>query len=555
MEEQVKIYCKNTESYHNIPIGSTLLEIQKLLDIKMKYPIVNCRVNNKTESLSFKIYNPKMIEFVNLGDSSGMRTYVRSLCFILAKAVYEINPGTQLKIEHPIAKGYFCTITDVEYLTQANVDAIKNKMQELIDQDLPFMALEEPTFEVVKLFREQGFEDKALLLETSDNVYSKYYRLGNYVDYFYGCLVPSSGYINLFDVCLYKDGLHLRVPNRENPVELEPMVDQSKMYNVYQEHFDLTKVTDVENVGDLNKVSRNGGISNVIKISEAWQEKTIADIAEQIVDRFNGGVRVVLIAGPSSSGKTTFRKRLEVQLMVNGIKPVGLSLDDYFVNREDTPKDETGEYDYESLYALDLDSFNKDLNQLLDGQEVSLPTFNFTTGKREYRGHKLKMGEHNVLVIEGIHALNPELTKQVNDKAKFMIYVSALTVISLDNHNWISTSDNRLLRRLVRDFRYRNYSAIDTISRWNSVRKGEEKWIFPFQENADVMFNSAMLYELAALRPYAEPILMQVPKNVPEYSEAYRFLKFLSYFNFLGDRELPPTSLLREFLGGSSFKY
>lgn len=428
-------------------------------------------------------------------------------------------------------------------------------MKELISQDIPFEALEEETSEVVKLFRNRGFEDKAILLETSNQVYSKYYRLGNYIDYFYGSLLHSSGKISIFDIELYKDGLLLRVPNRQNPIELESIVDQSKMYDVYKEHLAMLNVTGVDNVGDLNKTIETGKVSEVIKISEAWQEKTIANIAEQIVSHFDDGVRVILISGPSSSGKTTFRKRLEVQLMVNAVYPVGISLDDYFVNREDTPLDEFGEYDYESLYSLDLAAFNTDMNNLLNGKEVSLPTYNFTTGKREYKGHNLQIDENNIILIEGIHGLNPELTKQIAENKKFKIYVSALTSISLDNHNWISTSDNRLLRRLVRDYRYRNYSAIDTISRWNSVRAGEDKWIFPFQENADVMFNSAMIYELASLRRYAEPILMQVPKNVPEYAEAHRFLKFLGYFNFLADKELPPTSLLREFLGGSSFKY
>ncbi|NDW10915.1 nucleoside kinase [Dysgonomonas sp. 520] len=556
MMDKIKIYCQNTKSYCEVVPGTSLLEIQKEMDVKMKYLIVNAKVNNKTEPLSFKVYAPKTVEFNDLSDPSGMRTYVRSLCFLFAKAINELYPHTQLNIEHPIARGYYCKVATLKNFTEYHVDKIKAKMQELIDMDIPFEPVEEKTEDVVRLFREQGFEDKALLLETSNQVYSKYYRLGDYVDYFYGSLMPSSGMISIFDIELYKDGLLLRVPNRSHPVELEPVIDQSKMFRVYKEQLDLLRLLEMNNVGDLNKAIDSGRISEVIKISEAWQEKTIANIAEQIAARFNNGVRVVLISGPSSSGKTTFRKRMEVQLMVNGIKPVGISLDDYFVNREDTPLDDKGEYDYESLYSLDLELFNKDMLHLLNGEKVALPTYNFTTGKREYKkGHELQIEEHNVLIIEGIHGLNPILTEQIEDKKKFKIYVSALTTISLDNHNWISTSDNRLLRRLIRDYKYRSYSAIDTISRWNSVRTGEDKWIFPFQENADVMFNSAMIYELAALRRYAEPILMQVPKNVPEYAEAYRFLNFLSYFNFLGDKELPPTSLLREFLGGSSFKY
>ena len=391
------------------------------------------------------------------------------------------------------------------------------------------------------MFRERGFEDKAILLETSGELYSKYYRMNGAVDYFYGCLTPSTGYIDLFDLELYNDGLLLRIPNRENPIELEPVIPQEKMYNVYKEH--------------MNKANQQGDMPRIIKISEAYQEKSIANIATEIASRTENGLKVVLISGPSSSGKTTFRMRLEVQMMVNLIKPVGLSLDDYFVNRENTPLDENGGYDFESLYALDIPKFNEDLEKLLKGEEVELPVFNFTTGQREYKGHKLQLEENSILIIEGIHGLNPELTRSIPDNLKYKVYVSALTTISLDDHNWIPTTDNRLLRRLVRDYRYRNYSAIDTISRWPSVRKGEDKWIFPYQENADVMFNSAMMYELAALRKYAEPILSQVPNNVPEYAEAHRLLKFLKYFNYISDRELPPTSLLREFLGGSSFKY
>ncbi|MDH6355705.1 uridine kinase [Dysgonomonas sp. PH5-45] len=555
MENRIKVYCTNTGAYHDVPAGSSLLEIQELLNIKSEFPIVNCKVNNKTESLSFRLYNPKNIEFVNMADPSGVRTYVRSLCFIFAKAVYELYPGVQMNIEHPIAKGYYCVISRREPLTEEDIRSIKTKMQELITQNLPFEAVEDETKTVVELFRNQGFDDKALLLETSDALYSKYYRLGDYIDYFYGSLVPSSGYVKLFDIQLFKQGILLRVPSRTNPVELEPVVEQSKMFDVYKEELDFLRIAELDNVGDLNRANKEGKISGIIKLWEALQEKKISKIAEQIKHRSKDGVRLVLISGPSSSGKTTFRKRLEVQLMANSIHPQGISLDDYFVNRVDTPRDENGEYDYESLYSLDLKQFNEDLTKLLNGEKVSLPTYNFTTGKREYKGHELQIGKHQVLVVEGIHGLNPELTKQIDDSKKFMIYVSALTSISLDNHNWISTSDNRCLRRLIRDYRYRNYSAVETLSRWPSVRKGEEKWIFPYQENADVMFNSAMIYELAAMRRHAEPILMQVPKNVPEYAEANRFLKFLNYFNYISDRELPPTSLLREFLGGSSFKY
>lgn len=555
MQNKITIFCKNTNTKHQVSAGASLLEIQQQLEIKNKYTIVHGKVNNKTESLSFQIYRPKTIEFVDMSESSGMRTYVRSLCFILSKAVSNLYPKSEINIEHPISKGYYGKIKGMNKLTQDVLDSIKSEMIKLVKLNIQFEQLEERTEEVVNMFRGKGFEDKALLLETSNSVYSKYYRLGDYVDYFYGCLVPSSGYITLFDLEPLADGFLLRVPNRTNPVELEPVVVQPKMQQVFKEHLSFLDIIGLENVGDLNKANQAGRMPDIIKVSEALQEKSISKIAEQIVDRFDDGVRVVLISGPSSSGKTTFRKRLEVQLMVNLLKPVGISLDDYFVNRADTPKDENGEYDYESLYSLDLELFNKHISSLLKGEEVELPTYNFTTGEREFKGHKLQIDKDCVLIVEGIHGLNPELTSHIEDSSKFLIYVSALTAISLDNHNWISTTDNRLLRRLIRDYKYRNYSAIDTISRWNSVRAGEEKWIFPFQENADVMFNSAMLYELAALRIHAEPILMEVPKNTPEYAEAIRLLKFLGYFNYLNDNELPPTSLLREFLGGSSFKY
>ncbi|MDU1905663.1 MAG: nucleoside kinase [Dysgonomonas sp.] len=555
MNQILQVFCKNDNQHHYLPLGITLAEAQKLLKIEMPYQIVNCKVNNKTESLDYRLYQPKHIEFVDMSQSSGMRTYVRSLCFILAKAISEVFPNGKMKIEHPISKGYYGKIVGKEKLTDKDIKKIKAVMDNLIKEDIPFVALEDEKDKVVELFRERGFEDKATLLETSESVYSKYYRLGDYFDYFYGYLVPSSGYIFLYDIEPYENGFLLRVPNRNHPVELEPRIEQPKMRKVYSEHLNFLEILGVDNVSDLNKANNIGRMSDIVKVAEALQEKSIADIAEQIAERFKDGVRIVLVSGPSSSGKTTFRKRLEVQLMVNLIKPVGISLDDYFVNRIDTPLDENGDYDYESLYALDLKQFNEDMSRLLNGEQVSLPTYNFTTGQREYKGHELQIDENSVIIIEGIHGLNPELTKQIDDSKKFLVYVSALTTISLDDHNWISTTDNRLIRRIIRDYQYRNYSAIDTISRWDSVRRGEEKWIFPYQENADVMFNSAIMYELAALRKYAEPILIQVPKTAPEFAEANRLLKFLSYFNYINDWEMPPTSLLREFLGGSSFKY
>lgn len=555
MIESVDVFCKNDEKTYSFEKGTSLREIYESLNLELPYLVVSGKVNNKTESLNYRIYRPKTVEFVDISDSSGMRTYVRSLCFVLAKAVYEILPGVQINIEHPISKGYYCVIVGQDGVSQEIVDKIKSRMQEIIAGDFPFEAVEALTHEVVATFRKYGFEDKALLLETQQELYSKYYKMDGYVDYFYGSLVPSSGYLHLFDLEKYNGGLLLRIPNRERPIDLEPIVHQQKMSAVYKEQLRFLNIIGLDNVGDLNKAICDKKLASVINVSEAYQEKMIAKTAEEIAQRFDDGVRIVLISGPSSSGKTTFRKRLEVQLYVNCIKPLGISLDDYFVDREHTPVDKNGNFDFESLYAIDIEQFNADLNALLKGETVSIPTFNFTTGKQEKKGNFLKMQEDNVLVIEGIHGLNPLLTPQIADEKKFLIYVSALTTISLDNHNWISTTDNRLIRRIVRDYRYRNYSAIDTISRWPSVRAGEEEWIFPYQENADVMFNSAMLYEFAALRRYAEPILYKVPKNAPEYAEAYRLLRFLSYFNYINDKDLPPTSLLREFMGGSSFKY
>lgn len=555
MNGKITIYCTNNNTYQEFPAGITLSEIQKKLKIRSQYPIVNAQVNYKTEPLDFRVYNNKTVRFVDISESSGMRTYVRSLCFMFAKAVSEVIPNGQLQIEHPVSLGYYCIVSGDIEVNEEVMETVKSKMREYAAADIPFEGVEEETEKVVKLFRERGFEDKALLLETSGMLYSKYYKLGDSVDYFYSCLVPSTGYIQMFDIQKYQGAWLLRIPNRNHPVDLEPLIEQPQMLNVFKEHAKLSNIIGIQNIGEMNKANEEGRLSTLIKISEAYQERTIVKIAEQIASRFKDGVRIVLISGPSSSGKTTFRMRLEVQLMVNLLNPVGISLDDYFVDREKTPKDENGGYDFESLYALDLEAFNKDLTSLLNGEKVKMPTFNFTTGRREYKGNELQIDENSVLVIEGIHGLNPELTSHIANNRKFKIYVSALTVLSLDNHNWISTTDNRLLRRLIRDYQYRNYSAIDTLSRWDSVRRGEGKWIFPFQENADAMFNSAMIYELAALRQYAEPILMQVPNNVPEYTEAHRLLKFLSYVSYINDSELPPTSLLREFLGGSSFNY
>ncbi len=556
MTDTVRIHCLNTNEYKDVRVGSSLEELIEVFGVKKPYLIANAKVNNKTESLTYQVYRPRRVEYVDISDSSAMRTYVRSLCFVLSKAVDDTLPDAEVYIEHAVSRGYYFHIESNVEVGEKELMAVKKRMQEIIDADIPFIQVEEEIAEVVKLFRENGMKDKALLLETSDDLlYARYSKLDNYIDYYYGCLLPSSAYLHLFDVVPYNGGFLLVVPNRQNPVELEPVIPQQKLLKVYREHLEFLKISKLDNVGDLNKAIRTNKISEIIQVSEAYQANEIADIAKEITERYNDGLRVVLISGPSSSGKTTFRKRLEVQLYVNRLKPVGISLDDYFIDRDLTPLDEFGEKDYESLYAIDLDLFENQIIALLNEEEIELPSYNFVTGKREFRNRRLVMDKKSVLIVEGIHALNPKLTEHIARDKKYMIYVSALTSISLDNHNWIPPADNRLLRRIVRDNRYRGYSARDTISRWDSVRRGEEKWIFPYQENADVMFNSAMIYELAAIRRHAEPVLQQVPRVVEEYSEAYRLLKFLRYFNYIADRELPPTSLLREFLGGSSFRY
>ena len=553
----LQIYCKNINKSKCFPIGSSLLDIYPGFELNMPYGPVSAKVNNKVEGLDFRLYNNKDVEFQDIHNPSGMRTYVRSLFFVLSKAVEDLYPNGSIVLEHQVSRGYYCQLKLDRTIGLDDVHRIKQRMKEIIAENLPFNKFEKHTTEVVELFRKKGMMDKVRLLETSGNLYSYYYKLGDSIDYYYGSLLPSTGYIHLFDIVKYYDGLLLQVPNRLNPEKLEEVVKQEKMLEVLKEHRRWNQILGIGTVGDFNTACNLGHATELINVSEALQEKRISQIADEIFNRSEKGhpVKLILISGPSSSGKTTFSKRLSVQLMANGLRPYPISLDDYFVNREDTPKDENGEYDYESLYALDLIFFNQQLQSLLDGEEVELPQFNFTTGKREMKGKKLKLTPNTILILEGIHALNPDLTPHIASDCKYKIYVSALTTILLDNHNYIPTTDNRLLRRIIRDFKYRGYSAEETISRWPSVRAGEEKWIFPYQENADVMFNSALLFELAIIKDYAEPILRKVPNNRPEYSEAYRLRKFLEYFVPLQDKELPPTSLLREFLGGSSFRY
>lgn len=553
----LQIYCKNNNSAREFPEGSSLLDIYNGFNLAMPYGPISVKVNNKVESLDFRVYYNKDIEFLDITNSSGMRTYVRSLFFILVKAVEELYPQGSISLEHPISKGYFCKLHIDRTIGLDDVQRIKQKMQEIIAADIPYTRTESHTEEVVRLFEKRGMMDKARLLDTYGQLYSYYYQLGDTVDCYYSSLVPSTGYIRLFDIVKYYDGLLLRIPSRENPTKLEEVVKQEKMLEVFQEYHRWNQILGISTVGDLNVACNHGHATDLINVSEALQEKKIAQIADEITHRNQDGKRVklVLISGPSSSGKTTFSKRLSIQLMTNGLKPYPISLDDYFVNRNDTPLDENGKHDFESLYAVDLPFFEEQLTTLLNGGEVELPRYNFTTGKREMSGKKLRIDEHMILIIEGIHALNPALTPHIPNENKYKVYVSALTTILLDNHNYIPTTDNRLLRRIIRDYKYRNYSAEETIARWPSVRAGEEKWIFPYQENADAMFNSALLFELAVLKDYVEPVLRKVPNRCPEYSEAHRLLRFLNYFVSVQDKELPPTSLLREFLGGSSFQY
>lgn len=553
----LQIYCKNNNSTREFPEGSSLWDIYNGFNLAMPYGPVSAKVNNKVESLDFRVYYNKDIEFLDITSSSGMRTYVRSLFFILVKAVEELYPQGSISLEHPISKGYFCKLHIDRTIGLDDVQRIKQKMQEIIAADIPYTRTESHTEEVVRLFEKRGMMDKARLLDTYGQLYSYYYQLGDTVDCYYSSLVPSTGYIRLFDIVKYYDGLLLRIPSRENPTKLEEVVKQEKMLEVFQEYHRWNQILGISTVGDLNVACNEGHATDLINVSEALQEKKIAQIADEITHRDQDGKRVklVLISGPSSSGKTTFSKRLSIQLMTNGLKPYPISLDDYFVNRNDTPLDENGKHDFESLDAVDLPFFEEQLSTLLNGGEVELPRYNFTTGKREMSGKKLRIDEHMILIIEGIHALNPALTPHIPNENKYKVYVSALTTILLDNHNYIPTTDNRLLRRIIRDYKYRNYSAEETIARWPSVREGEEKWIFPYQENADAMFNSALLFELAVLKDYVEPVLRKVPNRCPEYSEAHRLLRFLNYFVSVQDKELPPTSLLREFLGGSSFQY
>ncbi len=564
MEPTITVYCKNTHSYHEVPRGISLIELKDLLGIQLPYPIIAAHVNYKVENLDFRLYKPKDVEFLDASTPSGMRAYVRTLGMVLGAAINELYPRTDLRVEHPISKGYYCTLqwhvdknTEPEeekeppVLTKEMIAAIKQRMLQIIAEDRPIYEEEKQTKEVIKLFASR-YNNETSIFEALGNPYCRYFRMGEYIDYYTNVLLPSSGYLTLFDIVPYQDGLLMRIPNRQNPTVLEDEVSQDKMFSIFREYNRWNKLLRINNVSDFNIACKQNKSFELIKLAEALHEKKIAQIADAIAEK---RPKIVFISGPSSSGKTTFSKRLQIQLLVDGILPEVLSMDDYFVNRVDTPRDENGNWDFEDVHAVDLPFFRQQMLDLLDGKEIDLPTYDFAKGERVFEGRKLKLQKDSVLVIEGLHALNPIILPDVDKDLTFKIYVSALTTINIDNHNWIPTTDIRLLRRVVRDYKYRGYSAKETIARCPSVIRGEQKWVYPFQEEADVMFNSALIFEFAVLKRHAEPILSEVPKFCEEYTEAHRLLKFLQYFIPVPEKEIPPTSLLREFVGGSSFHY
>ena len=549
----IQIRCKNNKKTQKVEIGSTLFDVFSAFDLKMTHGPVSARVNNKVEGMHYRVYNSKDVEFLDMASASGSRAYTRTLFFVLCKAVQDIYPNTDVVIDIPVSNGFYVDIRLGRPVVEEDVNILRRRMQEIIDAKMPIRRYMVPTEDAIALFQEKGDVEKVKLLKTSGSIYTTYYKIGEYVDFYYGTLLTNTSGLYLFGLEKYYDGMLLRIPSLKNPDVLGEMTRQDKMFDIFKEHHRWQDILGIRTVGDFNQAIDAGHATDIINISEALQEKKIANIAEDIANR--QGVKLVLLAGPSSSGKTTSCKRLSIQLAVNGLKPLQISLDDYFVDRDKTPKDDNGEYDFESIYALNLDLLNEQFNALFRGEEVELPKYDFPSGKSVKSGKKLKMEPNNVLVVEGIHALNPELTAHIPQEQIYRVYASALTTILLDNHNYIPTTDNRLLRRIIRDYKYRGVSAQETIHRWPSVRTGENKWIFPYQENADAMFNTAMLYELSVLKMQAEPLLQQVPENCEEHAEAYRLLKFLKYFKGIPYNNLPPTSLLREFLGGSSFHY
>ena len=553
MEKTIQIYCRNNNKVIDVPIGASLEEAYKESGIQMTHGPINAHVNNKVEGMHFRLYKQKEVEFLDITSPSGMRAYTRSLFFVLCKAVHDLYEKCKVAIDIPVSNGYYVNLNIGHEVTIEDAGRIRRRMQEIIDAALPIHRHETTTEEAIRIFDEKHNRSKVKLLKSIGRLFTTYYDIDGYIDYYYGSLLTNTSQLYLFGLEKYYDGLLLRLPSSQHPDELGEMTHQDKMFSIFKEHHQWQDIIGLRTVGDLNEAILNGHSSHLIQVSEALQEKKIGKIADEIAKR--KGIRLVLMAGPSSSGKTTTCKRLSIQLVTNGIKPIGLSLDDYFLDREKTPLDEKGDFDFEHLHALNLPLFNEQLNALFNGGEVELPRYDFPTGKSVKSGKKLKLHDDEVLVVEGIHALNPELTAQVPNEQIFRVYASALTTILLDNHNYVPTTDNRLLRRIIRDYKYRGVSALDTIRRWPSVRAGENKWIFPFQENADAMFNTAMLFELAVIKSQAEPLLEQVPENCPEYAEAYRLLKFLRYIKPIPEAHIPPTSLLREFLGGSSFEY
>ena len=551
--EKIDIFCRNSGQTIAVPLGANLDEVYRLAGLQMEYGPVSVRVNNKVEGMHYRIFGPKEVEFLDMTSSSGQRAYTRSLFFVLCKAAHDLYPDCRVWIDIPVSNGYFVDLQLDHAVTLDDVGRLRRRMQEIIAAALPIHRYETTTEQAIQMFNERGTLSKVKLLRSIGRLYTTYYEIDGYQDYYYGSMLTNTSQLYLFGLEKYFDGLLLRIPSREHPGELDEMVHQDKMFGIFKEHHRWQDILGLRTIGDLNEVIERGYTSQLIQISEALQEKKIARIADEIAQR--KGIKVVLIAGPSSSGKTTTCKRLSVQLAVNGIKPVGISLDDYFVDREQTPRDANGDYDFEHLHALNLDLLNQQMTALLRGEEVELPRYDFPTGRSLMSGKKLTLHADEVLVVEGIHALNPELMSQVPQEQLFRVYASALTTLLLDNHNYIPTTDNRLLRRIIRDHKYRGVSAQETIHRWPSVRAGENRWIFPFQENADAMFNTAMLFELAVLKRAAEPLLEQVPESAPEHAEAYRLLKFLRYIKPIPETQIPPTSLLREFLGGSSFSY
>ncbi len=553
MKQVIQIRCKNNKKIVNVNIGSTLSDVLNEINLKMPYGPVCAKVNNKVEGLHYRLYHKKDVEFLDMTSGSGSRNYTRSVFFVLCKAVKDIWPKSHVVIDIPVSNGYYCDLRIGRPVTEEDVAKVKARMDEIIAAAMPIRRHESVTEKAIKLFSDLGDTAKVKLLQTTGRLYTTYYDIDGYYDFYYGSLLTNTKQIYLYGLDKYYDGMLLRIPTQKDPSILPEMIRQDKLFEIFKEHHHWQDVMEIRTVGDFNNAVDTDHSIDLINISEALQEKKIAHIADEIAKR--KGVKLILLAGPSSSGKTTTCKRLSIQLIANGLRPLQISLDDYFVDRELSPRDEKGDYDFESIHALNLKLINEQFNALFNGEEVELPRYDFPTGKSVKSGNKLKMEDNNVLVVEGIHALNPELTSQIPEELKYRVYVSALTTILLDDHNYIPTTDNRLLRRIIRDYKYRGVDARETIRRWPSVRAGENKWIFPFQENADVMFNSAMLFELAVIKQQAEPLLEQVPENCPEYSEAYRLLKFLKYIKPIPNTDIPPTSLLREFLGGSSFKY